>query len=104
MNPTPGLFGIQTALRNPGRVAGCRGCHRGGLFGQIYYPIYITHYPLIYLYTAWVGGHHLPMSQAYPYALLVLFASIALAYACLKLYDEPARNWLKKRFLMERLK
>ena len=70
-----------------------------GFLGEISYPIYITHYPLIYLYTAWVGDKHLSPAQSYPGALLVFFGSFALAYACLKLYDEPARNWLKRRFL-----
>jgi len=64
-------------------------------------PMYITHYPLIYLYTAWVGDKHLSLAQSYPGALLVFFGSFVLAYACLKLYDEPARNWLKRRFLVE---
>jgi peptidoglycan/LPS O-acetylase OafA/YrhL len=70
--------------------------------GKISYPIYITHYPLIYLYTAWVVDKHLPMTQTYPYALLVLFSSIAIAYASLRFYDEPVRSWLKNRFLMPR--
>jgi hypothetical protein len=46
-----------------------------------------------------VGDKHLSMAKSYPGALLVFFGSFALAYACLKLYDEPARTWLKRRFL-----
>ena len=63
-----------------------------------------THYPLIYIYTCWVADRHLSMGQTYPYALLVLLGSITIAFACLRLYDEPARNWLKKRFLMNETK
>jgi peptidoglycan/LPS O-acetylase OafA/YrhL len=70
--------------------------------GQISYPIYITHYALIYIYTCWVSDKHLSFQQSYPYALLVLFGSIAMAYGCLKLYDEPVRNWLKTHCLMIR--
>jgi len=29
----------------------------------------------------------------------VLLFSIACAYACVKLYDEPVRKWLAKKFL-----
>lgn len=65
--------------------------------GQISYPIYITHFPLIYLYTAWVSNHKPGMLEAMPMALLVFVASIAFAYICLKWYDEPLRNWLKGR-------
>ena len=28
----------------------------------------------------------------------LLVASIVLAYLCLKLYDEPVRNWLQNKF------
>jgi hypothetical protein len=34
--------------------------------------------------------------------LLLVIVSIALAYACLKLYDEPVREWLKKKYLMKK--
>jgi len=65
-------------------------------FGDISYPIYITHYPLIYGYTAWVVGNKKPLNEALPIGILVFISSIALAYLCLKLYDEPVRKWLKK--------
>lgn len=67
--------------------------------GSISYPIYITHYPLIYIFTAWVGANKILLSKGLPVGLLLLITSISIAYASLKLYDEPVRNWLKKRFL-----
>ncbi|MBS1669562.1 MAG: acyltransferase [Bacteroidetes bacterium] len=67
--------------------------------GDISYPMYITHYPLIYIYTAWVYDKKLSLTQALPVAALVFFGSIALGYACLKLYDEPLRKWLNKKIL-----
>jgi len=63
--------------------------------GDISYPIYITHYALIYTYTAYVLNNKATFADALPYALLTFFGSIALAYACLKLYDEPVRKWLR---------
>jgi peptidoglycan/LPS O-acetylase OafA/YrhL len=70
--------------------------------GDISYPLYITHYPLIYVYTAWVANNKIPLGVYGLFVGLLLFiASIALAWACLKLYDEPVRNWLKKRFLIK---
>ncbi|HSN08104.1 MAG TPA: hypothetical protein VLS85_03650 [Hanamia sp.] len=41
------------------------------------------------------------MSQAWPFALLTFVLSILIAYACLKLYDEPVRRWLKKKVLLK---
>jgi peptidoglycan/LPS O-acetylase OafA/YrhL len=66
-------------------------------FGDISYPIYITHYPLMYIYNAWVYHNKISLREAYPVALIVLISSIGLAYACLKLYDEPVNLWLKKK-------
>ena len=66
-------------------------------FGDISYPIYITHYPVIYIYTGWVYDNKISLQKALPVGLLVLFSCIFIAYACLKLYDEPIRQWLKKK-------
>ena len=66
---------------------------------DISYPIYITHYPLIYTYTAWVADNKVPLRKAYPVGLLVFVSAIALAYGCLKLYDEPVRKWLRRKVL-----
>ena len=67
--------------------------------GDISYPIYITHYPLIYMYTAWVSDNKIPLQKAWPVGLLLILSAIGIAYACLKLYDEPVRKWLGKKFL-----
>lgn len=67
--------------------------------GDISYPIYITHYPLIYVYTAWVSNHHVPMKLGVPVGIGILLFATAIAYAALKLYDEPLRGWLSRRFL-----
>lgn len=64
--------------------------------GRISYPLYITHYPIIYLYWSWVAPLHLSWTEVWPSILLLTVFCIMMAYACLKLYDEPVRNWLKK--------
>jgi peptidoglycan/LPS O-acetylase OafA/YrhL len=67
--------------------------------GDISYPIYITHYPLIYTYTAWVATHKVSLREGLPVAALVYLVAVALAYGCLKFYDEPVREWLRKKVL-----
>lgn len=68
--------------------------------GEISYPLYITHYPLIYLYMSWAQTHaSLPFSTHLFVGISIFFMSIAVAYASLKLYDEPVREYLKNRFL-----
>lgn len=65
--------------------------------GDISYPIYIVHYPFMYLFYAWLWSEQLTFSQTWPVALALFFGNILLAYLCLKLYDEPVRKWLSKR-------
>ncbi|KLT69705.1 acyltransferase family protein [Flavobacterium sp. ABG] len=85
-------IGAGGELKNPFSLKICK------LLGAISYPIYITHYPLIYWYTAWVVDNKVALKNGYMLGIGVLIASIVLAYACLKLYDEPVRNWLQKKF------
>ncbi|MDF2189007.1 acyltransferase [Paraflavitalea sp. CAU 1676] len=66
--------------------------------GDISYPLYLVHYPLVYFYVAWISNHKgVTIAQAWPYALSILIGSIILAYATLKWYDEPVRKWLRKK-------
>jgi peptidoglycan/LPS O-acetylase OafA/YrhL len=66
--------------------------------GDISYPLYMTHYPLVYFYVAWISNNKgVTIADAWPYALLVFSGAIVLAYASLKLYDEPVRKWLRKK-------
>jgi peptidoglycan/LPS O-acetylase OafA/YrhL len=66
--------------------------------GNLSYPLYMTHYVLVYFYVAWVSNHKgITVGQAWPYALLTFSGAIVLAYASLKWYDEPLRAWLRKK-------
>lgn len=67
--------------------------------GDISYPLYIIRYPLIYMYTAWVNDHKPTAMQALPYALLCFISSIFIAYASLKWFDRPVREWLRRKML-----
>ncbi len=70
--------------------------------GDISYPLYITHFPLVYIYMAWVVNNEYALEQTWPYGVLTAVVSIVLAYGLMKLYDLPLRAWLRKRFLYER--
>lgn len=70
--------------------------------GDISYPLYIIHYPFMYLFYAWVWREGLSFSQAWPMAVAVFVGSILLAWLCLKLYDGPVRRWLCRKFLERR--
>ena len=92
------IFPLLIILGASGRIADpvtdkvCR------FLGQISYPLYMVHYPFIYLYFAWVKNENLSFEESLPGALAVVVGSILLAYACLKWYDEPVRRFLTRRF------
>lgn len=67
--------------------------------GDISYPLYMVHYPFIYLYYAWVKNENLTFAQSLPGAAALVVGSILLAYLCLKLYDEPVRRFLTRYLL-----
>lgn len=70
--------------------------------GDISYPLYMVHYPFIYLYYAWVRNKNLTFMESLPGAAALVIGSVLLAYLCLKLYDEPVRRYLTERFLKKR--
>ncbi len=68
--------------------------------GDISYPVYVIHYPIMYLFYAWLIKNQLyTLGETWEVALFVYVLSVVLAYLCLKLYDEPIRKYLAKRFL-----
>ncbi|TQK08178.1 acyltransferase [Herbaspirillum sp. SJZ107] len=67
--------------------------------GGISYPLYITHYPFVYAYTAWVVTHKVTLRDGAPVALATLLLCVLLAHACLKYYDIPVRQWLTRRYM-----
>jgi peptidoglycan/LPS O-acetylase OafA/YrhL len=68
-------------------------------FGDLSYPLYITHYPLIYIYAAWVLRQHPSLSSGVLLGILTLALSVLIACLALKLYDLPVRRRLSRRLL-----
>ena len=73
--------------------------------GEISYPLYITHLPLIYMQLAWMSNNpDATKGEAIVVAVAVAVLSIGLAYASLKLYDLPVREWLTEHWLKRKAK
>ncbi|MEG1586529.1 MAG: acyltransferase family protein, partial [Bacteroidales bacterium] len=85
--------GISGTLKNKFAIRTCK------FLGDISYPLYIVHYPFIYLYIAWVKNEKLPFSQSWYGAIGVMVVSMALAYLSLKHYDEPVRKWISTKLI-----
>ena len=68
--------------------------------GDMSYPLYIVHYPVMYLFYAWlIENGYYTLGETWQVVILVMVLNIALAYLCLKFYDEPVRRWLTKKFM-----
>lgn len=79
--------------------------------GDISYPLYIIHYPFIYMYMAWIAKNQDFVNKDPNGKLTMVFVSISvlvvtisIAYASFKLYDVPVRKWLTKRFMSSKSK
>lgn len=96
------IFPLVVSIGAGGQITGKYAIKTCKFLGAISYPLYITHYPLIYLHMAWVVNNKIPMGPGLLGGVVLLIVSVAIAYASLKLYDEPLREWLKRRFLMKK--
>ncbi len=68
--------------------------------GEISYPLYITHFPFVCMQVAWVNNNpDAPLWMHIAVSAGVVTVAVALAYAWLRLYDEPVRKWLTDRWL-----
>ena len=88
------------AARSTGGGDGCSSNSVGAItkyLGDLSYPLYIVHYPVMYLFYKWlINTGHYTLGSCWPAVILVLCTSLALATLCLKLYDEPVRKWYQR--------
>lgn len=93
------MFPLIIWLGAGGKVEGQKANALCKFLGDISYPIYITHFPLAYVYMAWVSNGNHTMETAWPMSLLTVFASILVAYLTMKYIDIPVRKWLSEKLV-----
>lgn len=92
------VFPLILAMGAGSTLKGRRATRVCRFLGEISFPLYITHYPLMYMHSAWVQMHpDLPTGTHVVCAVGTVLMALGLAYACLRLYDEPVRAWLVRR-------
>lgn len=67
--------------------------------GAISYPVYIIHYPFMYLMYAWAWKNGYGVDRVWPVAAVIIVTVIVLAWLSMKYYDEPVRRWLSAKLL-----
>ena len=65
--------------------------------GDMSYPLYMVHYPLIYIYYGWVQRNGLTFGETLPQVAMVVGGSLLLAWVCMKFYDKPIRVRLNNK-------
>ena len=94
------VFPALVWLAASGRTTDRRSTQVCRFAGDISYPLYAVHYPVMYLFYSWLIDHQCyTLRDCWPLALAVYAGSVLLAWAALKWYDEPVRRWLTRRFL-----
>ena len=93
------FFPLLVYLGASGKSAGKYTTRICKFLGDLSYPLYMVHYPFIYLYYSWVKDNHLTFQDSFPGAAGGVTGSLLLAYICLKFYDMPVRRYLTNRFL-----
>lgn len=96
----PLLVYLGASDSNPGK----RVTAASKFLGDLSYPLYMVHYPFIYLYYAWVKNNNLTFMESIWGAAGVVVGSITLAYVCFKFYDIPVRRYLTEKFLKKSVK
>jgi peptidoglycan/LPS O-acetylase OafA/YrhL len=67
--------------------------------GELSYPLYIVHYPFVFLYGHWAWAHSPGALAKYSVAAGVFVWVIVLATGLLYGYDKPVRAWLGRKFV-----
>lgn len=67
--------------------------------GQLSYPVYIIHYPVMYLFYAWVWNNGITLEEALPICAALFVCIIFMAWLALRFYDTPLRRYLSARLL-----
>ena len=63
--------------------------------GAISYPLYVVHYPVMYLFYQWLIKEKIyTLGECWPVVLCVMGISLALAWFSLKFWETPIRKWL----------
>ncbi len=96
---TLAVFPLIVYLGASGRTTDRHSARTCEFLGAISYPVYIIHYPFMYMMYAWAWKNGYGFDRVWPVAAAIVVTVVLLAWVFLKYYDEPVRRWLGKRLV-----
>ena len=96
---TLAVFPLIVWLGASGKTTDARSTKICSFLGRISYPVYIIHYPVMYYFYSWIWDNNLTFSQVWPVVVCLFVSIIGVAWAVMKFYDEPVREWLAAKLL-----
>lgn len=97
------MFPVVIVMGAGGKVTGEKANRLCKFLGDISYPVYITHFPFVYVYMAWAvnGKHTLEEPQTWMIGIATVIVSIVFACLFMKFYDIPVRKWLNNKLIVK---
>lgn len=101
------VFPLLVYLGSCGQIQSIRGKQFATFLGNLSYPLYITHYPIMYIFMAWVVRNELHIdptsTDKLPHliiaSLATLMISILIGHFSFKCYDQLVRKWLTHKWM-----
>lgn len=97
------VFPVVIMIGAGSNTTDCFTSHFCKFLGDLSFPLYITHYPFMYIQMGWVLNHpdaplwiHIAVNAG------CVLISIIVAWGCHKAYDIPVRQWLTEHWLKRR--
>jgi peptidoglycan/LPS O-acetylase OafA/YrhL len=92
----PAMLIIGASAKISGKLAS-RVCN---YLGNVSFPLYITHYPVMYLFYAWmIDTGRCTLANTWQVTIGVCLWNLLFATICMKFYDMPVRKMLTRKFL-----
>ncbi|HEY8396862.1 MAG TPA: acyltransferase [Flavihumibacter sp.] len=89
-------FPLLVALGAGAQVSG-RAAKICRFFGEISYPLYMVHYPFMWIFYSYTLKYQPPLKEMIFITIIGSLLLIALAYLVLKFVDEPIRTYFRKK-------
>ncbi len=97
------LFPLIVLLGAGSRIEGRRSAALCKLLGDLSYPLYVVNLPIVFVQMGWLSEHaDAPLSTHLAVGASTFLIAVGVAYAALKLYDIPLREWLRRRYLVRK--